>query len=119
MKSTNINDYIVNSNKTTWKPLVEKGIDTTGISVKILRFDEDQQRPATFMLRFEPGASYPYHNHPAGEEAFVLTGEVYFNETKLSKGDYLYTLPGFKHAVRSETGCEILFIVPQEVEIVK
>lgn len=68
-------------------------------------------------MKFEAGASYPYHNHPAGEEAFVMEGEVYFNEQKLTKGDYLYTPPSFKHSVRTDKGCVILFIVPQEVEI--
>ncbi len=117
MKSTNINDYIVNSSKTTWKPLAEEGVDTAGISVKILRFDEKQQRPLTFLLRFEPNASYPYHNHPAGEELFVLAGSCVIEEARLQAGDYLYTPPGFKHSVKSGTGCTLLFIVPEEVEI--
>jgi hypothetical protein len=30
---------------------------------------------------------------------------------------YLYTPPGSKHSVRSETGCTLLFQVPEEVEI--
>ena len=116
---TNIEKYIVNTLTTDWKILNEEGVDTKGIYFKMLRFDDKQKRPPSFILKFEAGSSYPFHNHPAGEEAFVLNGEVYFNEVKLSKGDYLYTPPGFKHAVRTETGCEILFIVPQEVEIIK
>jgi hypothetical protein len=32
-------------------------------------------------------------------------------------GDDLYTPPNFKHAVKTITGCTILFIVPEEVEI--
>ena len=24
------------------------------------------------MLKFEPGATYPYHNHPGGEEIFTV-----------------------------------------------
>jgi quercetin dioxygenase-like cupin family protein len=117
MKSTDINDYLTKTNATPWKPLKEDGVDTTGISVKVLRYDEAQQRPPTFMLRFEPGANYPYHNHPKGEELFVLEGSCILEGTTLSAGDYLYTPPGFKHSVKSETGCTLLFIVPEEVEI--
>jgi quercetin dioxygenase-like cupin family protein len=117
MKTTNMNEYIVKSNTTSWKPLVEDGVDTTGILVKILRFDEEQQRPPTFMLRLEPAASYPYHNHPAGEELMVLEGSCIIEGTLLQAGDYLYTPPGFKHSVKSDTGCTLLFMVPQEVEI--
>ncbi len=116
--STDIKDYIVPSNLVAWTPLQEVGVDTTGLSVKVLRFDEKQQRPSSFLLKFEPGASYPYHNHPGGEELFVQQGSCIIEGTTLSAGDYLYTPPGFKHSVKSETGCMLLFIVPEEVEII-
>lgn len=116
---TNIKNYIANSESMEWQPLEEDGVYTKGIFVKILHFNNQTKRAPTFLLKFDAGASYPYHNHPAGEEAFVLEGEVYFNEQKLIKGDYLYTPPTFKHAVKTETGCIILFIVPEEVEILK
>lgn len=115
---TDINKYIVKTQLTEWKPLIEEGVNTKGIYFKILRYDDRQKRPPSFMLKFEEGASYPFHNHPAGEEAFILDGEVYFNDTKLSKGDYLYTPPNFKHEVKTETGCEILFVIPEEVDII-
>lgn len=117
MKNSDINNYITKSNTTSWEPLKEEGVDTTGISVKVLRYDEKQQRPPTFMLRFEPGASYPYHNHPRGEELFVLEGSCIIEGANLVAGDYLYTPAGYKHAVKSETGCTLLFMVPAEVEI--
>lgn len=116
---TDIRKYIVQTEHTEWKPLIEEGVQTSGIYSKILRYDDKQQRPPSFLLKFDAGASYPFHNHPGGEEAFVLEGEVFFNEAKLAKGDYLYTPPGFKHSVKTDTGCTILFIVPEEVEIIK
>ena len=100
-----------------WKPLVENGVKTDGIYVKVLRFDEVTKRPPTFMLKFDAGASYPNHNHPAGEEVFVLEGEVRFGPTQLNAGDYLYTPPSGKHSVFSKTGCTMLFVVPEEVEM--
>ncbi len=100
-----------------WKPLVENGVKTDGIYVKVLRFDEVTRRPPTFMLKFDAGASYPNHNHPAGEEVFVLEGEVRFGPTQLNAGDYLFTPPGGKHSVFSKTGCTMLFVVPEEVEM--
>jgi quercetin dioxygenase-like cupin family protein len=42
-------------------------------------------------LKFDAGASYPAHDHPAGEEVFVLEGEVHFGPHRLTAGDYLYT----------------------------
>ncbi len=100
-----------------WKPLVEPGIQTAGQYVKVLRMDDTGTRPVTFMIKFDAGASYPNHNHPAGEEVFVLEGSVRFGGLDLSAGDFLYTPPGGTHAVHSKTGCVMLFNVPEEVEI--
>jgi quercetin dioxygenase-like cupin family protein len=100
-----------------WKPLAEPGVKTDGISVKVLRVDPSTGRAPTFMLKFAPGASYPNHNHPAGEEVYVLEGEVRFGPNQLNAGDYLYTPPGATHSVFSRTGCVMLFMVPEEVEI--
>ena len=115
--STNINDYVVRKAQKEWQPLVEKGIHYKGISVISLHYDQQKERSTTILLRFEPGASYPYHNHPAGEEVYVLSGDAIFENVVLSEGDYLYTPPDFKHAVTTTTGCTLLFVVPEEVEI--
>ena len=109
---------IVQSKQINWKPLVEDGVKTDGIYVKVLRFDQATHRPPTFLLKFDAGASYPNHIHPAGEEAYVLEGSVRFGPNELTAGDYLYTPPGEKHAVFSKAGCVMLFVVPEEVEIV-
>ena len=116
MKTINMNQR-VRSNLSEWKPLTEEAVNTGGISVKVLRFDEATQRPPTFLLKFEPGASYPNHNHPAGEEIFVLEGEVRFGPDQLHAGDYLFTAPGATHSAFSKTGCVMLFLVPEKVEI--
>lgn len=110
-------NQLVKSKEVTWKPLIEQGVNTKGLWVKGLRYDKEGARASTFLLKFEAGASYPLHEHPAGEEAYVLDGEVRFGNVHLSAGDYLYTAPGERHSVYSKTGCTILFMVPVEVEI--
>ncbi|AHF16440.1 cupin domain-containing protein [Niabella soli] len=116
MNSTNISDYIVRNNK-EWQPLIEKGIHYKGISVISLHYDAAKQRSTTILLKFESGASYPYHNHPGGEELFVLNGTAVLEKVILNHGDYLYTPPNFKHSVTTEKGCTLLFVIPEEVEI--
>lgn len=110
-------DNLVKTASMQWKPLVESGVNTDGISVKPLRTEPATGRARSFLLRFEPGAKYPYHNHPAGEELFVLSGSCVIEGAMLEAGDYLYTAPGSKHAVRTDTGCTLLFQVPEEVII--
>ena len=109
-------DGLVKTASLQWKPLVESGVDTTGISVKPLR-TEPAGRAVSFVLRFEPGAKYPYHDHPAGEELFVLSGSCLIEGAILEAGDYLYTPPGSKHSVQTDAGCTVLFQVPEEVII--
>lgn len=116
---TDLKILIIRTDKTEWKPSTEEGIETTGIFVKSLRYDEKTKRSPSILLKFEPGSGYPFHNHPAGEEIFVLKGSCLINDTLLNAGDYLYTPPGFKHSVRTNAGCEIMAIVPEEVEILK
>ena len=115
--STNINDYIVRNKSKEWQPLIEKGIHYEGISVIPLHYDEAKGRSTTILLKFEPGAKYPYHNHPGGEEIYVLQGEAILEDASISAGDYLFTPPNFKHSVTTKTGCTMLFVIPEEVEI--
>ena len=115
--NTDINNYIVRNNQKEWQPLIEKGVHYPGISVISLRYDAVRQRSTTILLKFEPGAKYPYHNHPGGEEIFVLSGEAILENVTLSEGDYLYTPVNFKHSVTTQTGCTMLFVIPEEVEI--
>ncbi|WP_166922231.1 cupin domain-containing protein [Flavobacterium poyangense] len=110
---------ITRTSEINWKPLVEEGINTNGISAKILCFDPIAKRPTAFLLKFEAGASYPNHVHPAGEEIFVLEGEIRSGKDELKKGDYLYMPPGSTHSVFTKTGCTLLFKVPEEVIILK
>jgi quercetin dioxygenase-like cupin family protein len=117
--NTSILNYTVRSSSVEWVPLIEEGINTKGIYVKSLRKDEQAGRSPTILLRFEPGARYPYHNHPGGEEIFVLEGSVIIEGETFSKGDYLYTPPGFRHSVTSEDGCTLMLVIPQEVEILE
>ena len=113
---THIENYIRHTPSMEWQALQETGINTAGIFVKALRNDENG-RPPSILLKFEAGAQYPYHNHPGGEEIFVLEGSCTIEDAVLMTGDYLYTPPGFKHGVRSENGCLLLLLIPEEVEI--
>jgi len=111
-----IRKSIVSTSKIEWLPLREEGIPYAGIYVKSLRQKKGQNRSDRILLKFEANASYPYHNHPAGEEIFVLEGSCEIENTILNKGDYLYTAPGYKHSVKSEKGCVLLLFIPEEVE---
>ena len=110
-------NQLVRSHQLEWQPLREPGVE--GVSVKVLRRDPQAGRAPTILLKFEPGSGYPAHNHPGGEEVYVLEGEIRFGKDQLHAGDYLYTAPNNRHGVWSEAGCVLLVNVPEEVEILK
>lgn len=114
MNEENTNQ-LVRSRQIEWKPLPEPNAE--GVFVKVLQFDKKTKRAPTFLLKFEAGATYPAHNHPAGEEIFVVEGDIRLGKDHLYAGDYLYTVPNDKHAVRSENGCVVLVKMPEAVEI--
>lgn len=105
---------LVRSHQAEWRPL-----DEPGVSMKTLRYDKESRRAPTILLKFEAGATYPAHNHPGGEEIFIIEGDLKVGKDHLYAGDYLYTPPNGKHAVWSENGCIVLVSVPQPVEILK
>jgi quercetin dioxygenase-like cupin family protein len=108
-------NQLVRSGAAEWHPLPEPGI--AGVYVKVLRFDETTSRAPTILLKFDPGARYPAHIHPGGEEIFVLEGDIHLGKDQLSAGDYLYTAPNNIHAVYSRGGCVVLVNVPQAVVV--
>ncbi len=116
MKEANGNQ-LTKSNDIEWQPLGEENSD--GIFAKSLMFDETTKRSPTMLLKFEAGATYPLHNHPGGEEVFVIEGDIKLGKDELFAGDYLFTAENNKHRVSTKNGCVVLLKAPQEVEIIK
>jgi quercetin dioxygenase-like cupin family protein len=103
---------VVRTATAAWKPSA-----VPGVSVKILRREPTGE--STSLVRFEPGARFPAHNHPAGEEIFVLEGDFHVGRHRLTSGDYLYTPPNEKHAASTDGGCLVLVTLPRPVEILE
>lgn len=81
-----------------------------GIECKLLATDTERHR-VSMLVRLAPGASYPAHTHAGVEELYLLDGELWIDERKLSPGDYNYGAPGAgDERVWSETGCTCLLV---------
>ena len=63
----------------------------------------------TSLVRYEPNASFPAHDHPEGEEILVLEGTFYDEHGDWPAGTYLLNPEGFRHAPFSKEGC-MLFV---------
>ena len=63
----------------------------------------------TSVVRYQPGASFPAHDHPGGEEILVLEGVFSDEHGDWPAGTYLLNPEGFRHAPFSREGC-LLFV---------
>lgn len=61
----------------------------------------------TSLVRFEPGAAFPKHLHPLGEEFWVLEGTFSDDNGDYTAGCYVRHPPGSRHRAFSRQGCVI------------
>ncbi|HZQ62288.1 MAG TPA: cupin domain-containing protein, partial [Casimicrobiaceae bacterium] len=79
-----------------------------GIAVKHLQDDGTMQ---SFLLRLDPGARLPAHDHPeCDEHCIVVEGSARLGDVVVHRGDYHVAYAGSRHGeVTSDTGA-ILFL---------
>jgi anti-sigma factor ChrR (cupin superfamily) len=73
-----------------------------GVSVMPL-FERGREKVALWKLA--PGARLQHHDHPGGEETFVLDGVLADELGRYPKGAWLRTPPGSAHEPFSQEGC--------------
>lgn len=64
--------------------------------------------PAIALLRYQPGASVPYHRHLGLETIFVLSGSQSDENGTYPTGSYVANPEGTEHSVWSDEGCVAL-----------
>lgn len=83
--------------------------------VEIHRLYGEESGPSAMLLRYQPGASVPRHEHPAYEHIYVLTGEQADERGVYGEGTLVVNAPGSRHDVWSNPGCVVLVIRDQPV----
>ena len=63
----------------------------------------------TLMVRMQPGAEFPQHDHPHAEQCYVLEGSITDSDgVTLHAGDFVVMSGGIRHdALHSEAGCTL------------
>jgi anti-sigma factor ChrR (cupin superfamily) len=79
------------------------------IAMKVLYRDEAKGE-MTVLLKWEPGASLPFHRHPEIEQSYVLEGSFYDHDGICKAGEFVWRKPGSLHETHSDEGCVILAI---------
>ncbi len=80
-----------------------------GVLRKPLAREAAEHGHATSLVQYEPGARFPTHSHPYGEEILVLEGVFSDESGDYGPGYYFRNPPGSSHAPFSKEGC-VLFV---------
>jgi anti-sigma factor ChrR (cupin superfamily) len=91
--------HVARSNDGVWKPFAD------GITVKTLWRSLQSGRSA-FILRMQPGATMPNHDHHGDEETLLLEGDMQVNGVEFGPGDFQVAFAGTRHAlITTRGGC--------------
>ena len=94
----------VDPRKLEWKPT-----QFPGISIKVL-YEKPEAGELTCLLKWEPGARLPFHQHPEIEQSFVLEGSFYDHDGICRAGEYVWRQPGSFHETRTDEGAVFLAV---------
>ena len=67
----------------------------------------------TSLVSFEPGATFPQHSHPLGEEILVLKGTFSDEFGDYPMGTYIRNPPGSSHSPFTRDGCKLFVKLDQ------
>jgi anti-sigma factor ChrR (cupin superfamily) len=80
-----------------------------GIEISKL-FDAGDQGPSAAILRYQPGAGAPLHQHTGYETIMVLEGSQSDDRGHYGAGAVVVNPPGTSHSITSEEGCVVLIV---------
>lgn len=93
---------VIRSTELLWQPS-----PASGVLRRLLARDGGEDARATTIVRYEPGAAFPPHAHPQGEEIMVLDGEFADEHGIYPAGTYIRNPAGTQHSPRSTAGCTL------------
>jgi len=80
-----------------------------GISSKTL-VEDTERGLKTALIRWEPGASLPLHEHVDIEQSYVLEGSLCDEEGECKAGEFVWRPIGNRHRAWSPNGCLLLAV---------
>lgn len=88
---------VIDTKTATWQPAGHPGVTL----LPLHQFGPER----VALVRLAPGTAPPAHDHPGGEEIFVLAGSFDDEEGHYGTGAWLRNPPGSRHAAVSAEGC--------------
>jgi anti-sigma factor ChrR (cupin superfamily) len=99
----NLINLAQHSNALDWEPF------RPGVMIHWL-YQCEQTEAAAALLRYQPGATIPHHDHTGFEHIFVLSGSQRDRNGAHQAGTLVINPPQTDHDVTSDEGCIVLII---------
>ncbi len=93
---------VIETQKQPWLPSPAPGVQR-----KPLERQEAESGHTTSIVKYQPGSAFKSHNHPFGEEIFVLEGVFSDEAGDYPAGTYIRNPPGSSHTPFSQQGCTL------------
>jgi len=90
---------VIPTHEQEWEPSPMAGVER-----KKLERESAESGRATSIVRYAPNSKFSAHQHPAGEEIFVLEGVFSDESGDYPAGTYIRNPPGSEHAPFSREG---------------
>lgn len=100
-----------NQNGLEWTPF-HPGVDIHWL------YREEDHGPSAALIRFQPGASVPLHEHRGYEHIYILSGSQSDGSGLLAAGSLMVHPPGTRHRIDSQEGCLVLAIYEKPAQFV-
>jgi len=107
----NLSMLAAHQNGLAWEPF-HPGVDIHWL------YRQDGHGASAALIRFQPGASVPLHEHRGLEHIYILRGSQSDGNGRLSAGSLMVHLPGTRHSIVSEEGCLVLAIYEKPARFV-
>ena len=98
---------VVNTNNNGWVPSELPGINSCFLE-KESPSESLEAGLSTSLVTYAPGSQHPAHDHPGGEEIFVLEGVFSDEYGDYKAGTYIRNPAGIQHTPFSKQGCKLL-----------
>jgi anti-sigma factor ChrR (cupin superfamily) len=83
-----------------------------GIDMKVL-YEDAERGLLTALMRWQPGAFLPLHEHVDVEQTFVISGSLEDAEGRATTGHFVWRPAGSRHVARAPDGALLLAIFQQ------
>ena len=89
----------IDTNKAEWRPRKVDGVEAIPL------YEEDGHPESIRLVRYAAGVRFPTHDHPGGEEVFVIDGTLEDEFGHYKKGSWIRFPHGSRHTPSSKDGC--------------